>query len=571
MRKLYVPIVLALLGLGIALLAIFAPALNLDQSPGWGRLRIASLITGVLAILFSAIYYRFENQFLLSQKFQTTLSKLAFVSWLQSREGISAFVRQCRKYFFILPIVFFILAVYIWFASRGHWTNWDSPTRNYSYLASAFQKGQLYLPVKPDPELLALPNPYDPALRKGVEYPIDYSLYKGKFYLYWGPVPGVLLTMVQPLFHKRIGDLYLVFIFLSGVFCLQVALIVFVWERFFTSLPNRILLITIAVTGLVSPNTMLLNNVINGRIYEAAIFGCQFFLLAGLMAAMIALDRTVPSTWGLAIAGVLWALAVGTRQVLVVSIAIYMLVTLYWLIKAYHLPLPKIILSIASLVTPLVLGAFLLGWYNWSRFGSIFETGYSYQLATPYLQIHLDDLFSPAYILQNLSNYLLAPVDFGVKFPFISLGAAKTTALFSWYSLPDLYDAEPYTGLSYTAPFVFFSVILIFNYLWGVFKGRKLLIEGEQNQNIFAWITISLIGSSMSAFLVLQLYFWMGMRYTADFMPSLILLSVISFWQGYKLLANYRRWRNLYATVGILLAGITIVISTSQAITIILG
>ena len=568
MRKFSKPIVLALLGIGITSIAIFAPILSLDQNPGWGRLRIASLMIGVFTILLSVIYYKFENDFLLSHKFQTFILNSAIVFRLQNRRNIYFFAGQCRKYLFTLPFALFIVVFYVWFASNGQWTNWASPTRNYAYLAAAFQRGQLYLPIKPNPDLLNLPNPYDPMARKGIEYPIDYSLYKGKFYLYWGPVPGVFLAIVQPLFHHKIGDLYLAFGFLCGIFCLQFLFIIVIWDRFFSNLPKWLLLLTILITGLVSPNTLLLNNHVNGRIYEAAIFGCQFFLLAGLMMALFALNKSTPSAWKLSIAGVFWALAVGTRQVLIVSVALLVFITLYWLLRKYHLSLIKIIIRAISLTLPLIIGVILLGWYNWSRFGSIVETGYSYQLASPYLQKHLEDLFSPAYIFQNLYNYIFVPFDLRSKFPFIYLGKVNTTALFSWYSLPDLYNAEPFTGLLFAAPFVLFSIISIIGHPLRGFKKSEFLIEKEiRDHNIFAWMITSLIGSFLSAFFVLQLFFWIGMRYTADFMPSLILLSVISFWQGYKLLVKKPFWMNLYSITGIILASITIAVSTLQAIT----
>src|SRR4051812_19923000 len=42
------------------------------------------------------------------------------------------------------------------------------------------------------PKLLALPDPYDPASRAHVPFLHDMTLYKGKYYGYWGPFPGVV-------------------------------------------------------------------------------------------------------------------------------------------------------------------------------------------------------------------------------------------------------------------------------------------------------------------------------------------------------------------------------------------
>jgi hypothetical protein len=70
------------------------------------------------------------------------------------------------------------------------WTVWstESPiafnqnrTDNYNLLSDGFLSGHLHLNVTPDPRLLALPNPYDPA-GNGFAKAQDLSLYDGKFY-----------------------------------------------------------------------------------------------------------------------------------------------------------------------------------------------------------------------------------------------------------------------------------------------------------------------------------------------------------------------------------------------------
>jgi hypothetical protein len=73
---------------------------------------------------------------------------------------------------------------------------WDSDKGNawhqYEYLADGFLSGHTYLSVQPAPELLKLRDPYDPAAN-GPYRMWDTSLYNGKFYLYQGPVPALVL------------------------------------------------------------------------------------------------------------------------------------------------------------------------------------------------------------------------------------------------------------------------------------------------------------------------------------------------------------------------------------------
>src|SRR4051812_40608110 len=79
--------------------------------------------------------------------------------------------------------ILFVIACYIWFISFGLWTKWLNTTNFYDQLATSFQHGSLSLEKQPNPALLALPNPYNPNKRGGINFPLDFSLYKGKYYL----------------------------------------------------------------------------------------------------------------------------------------------------------------------------------------------------------------------------------------------------------------------------------------------------------------------------------------------------------------------------------------------------
>jgi len=73
---------------------------------------------------------------------------------------------------------------------------WDADRSNvwhhYEYLAEGFLHGHTYLSIDPSPELLKLKNPFDPAAN--APYRLwDASLYKGRFYLYFGPTPVLVM------------------------------------------------------------------------------------------------------------------------------------------------------------------------------------------------------------------------------------------------------------------------------------------------------------------------------------------------------------------------------------------
>ena len=94
-----------------------------------------------------------------------------------------------------------VVVIYIFFISVGTWTKWPTTTDFYAELANAFDHGQVSLLTKPDPSILALQNPYQyDEPRKKANYIWDVSLFNGKYYIYWGPAPAIIMAIVG-LFH----------------------------------------------------------------------------------------------------------------------------------------------------------------------------------------------------------------------------------------------------------------------------------------------------------------------------------------------------------------------------------
>ena len=89
-------------------------------------------------------------------------------------------------------VVLICAALYFWNAnpSPAHWLN-RTPQDFYGYQTAGFLSGHLHTSNPPHPALLALPNPYDPAAN--APYRVhDMTLWKGKYYLYFGMTPAVL-------------------------------------------------------------------------------------------------------------------------------------------------------------------------------------------------------------------------------------------------------------------------------------------------------------------------------------------------------------------------------------------
>src|SRR3990172_6126385 len=169
--------VFLMVGLLIIGAALFADEIGLTLDAGWGKSRIAILVLGLLVGLFPWIPWRRS----------------------EPRE------KTLQSDLFAFPALLLVIAVYLWFISVSR----DATSSYYALLATSFRQGELSLSLRPDPALLELANPYDPAARQGIKTPLDLSLYNGKFYLYWGPAPALLLSIVQTLFHGQVPDVYL--------------------------------------------------------------------------------------------------------------------------------------------------------------------------------------------------------------------------------------------------------------------------------------------------------------------------------------------------------------------------
>ena len=88
-----------------------------------------------------------------------------------------------------------LLVFYFWTATSSNqpFRPRDTSQELYGQLAAAFQKGQTYLDTKPAPQLLAMSDPYDPAANEPYRLH-DASLYRGKYYVYFGAAPVVVFT-----------------------------------------------------------------------------------------------------------------------------------------------------------------------------------------------------------------------------------------------------------------------------------------------------------------------------------------------------------------------------------------
>ena len=180
-----------------------------------------------------------------------------------------------------------VLLAYVWIVTAGTWTRWPTYTAYHQKQADAFRSGQLHLHDVPDPRLMALDDPYDPVANKPYRLH-DASLYNGRYYLYWGPVPALMLAGVNTIPGVRhVPDQVLVFACSAGALGFAALLLLHVRRRHFPDAPAWSVPLGVLTIGLATPAPFILGR---ASVYEVAVVSSLMFLLAGLYCALRAAE-----------------------------------------------------------------------------------------------------------------------------------------------------------------------------------------------------------------------------------------------------------------------------------------
>ncbi len=486
-------------------LSLFAKQLGLDNDTGWGAGRLLMLKAGIVMSAVFALCIVFEKK----------LSGL----WRRLANAAERFEKihyPARMGIFLTPAVLIVAGAYIWFSLPALQSG---EFKHYSLLAQAFHKGQLHLLEAPPPELLALDDPYNYVLRKekGIEnFPFDASLYEGKLYFYWGPAPSLLVSFLPGEAITRIRDAHLVFAFTCGLFLYSLLLGYSIWKRYNAALPAWLFGVSLLAIGLSAPTAQILRE---ARVYEVAISGCQFFFIGGLYWVYSAFEDETPRHGKLLLAGIHWALALGTRITIAPVLLFAIVITLTRLPRKNT---RQFLILAAFLGAPLAIASAGLAGYNWARFGSALEFGITYQLANVDYSVFRDS-FSAGYIGQNLYNYFVHPLEIRSQFPYLQ-------------PIENVFTNERLAGLVFISPYILFAAMLPLRFLPGF---RRPDSAGN-------WLILLLAGSASLAVVVILSFYFPAARYGEDFMPALLLLATAGVGEGFRAFGRNKTARKIY-------------------------
>ncbi|HLB42902.1 MAG TPA: hypothetical protein VJN02_08665 [Gammaproteobacteria bacterium] len=457
-------------------------------------------------------------------------------------------INNLKGYLLVIAIVIssYFLFVHPYLSS----VDFDSqPRTHYQYLTAGFLSGHLSLPVSPTPQLLKLKDPYNPEQNKMLRLH-DASLYNGKYYLYFGPLP--VLTYFLPI--KLLTGLYpaevsAVLFFSSFSFIIGMTLLRQIKESYFSDVSGSQLIFIGLILGFANNAPFLLTR---PKFYEVAIASTLFFMSLALYFLYHLLHDELKLKNAFWFSSCLALTIAGRPHFILINIILLPCVLIY-LYKTLGREQPSVsscLLSrprgqcnsiksiraslIFTLFFPFISIALLLATYNYLRFYSVFEFGQSYQLAS-------FDLRKAGLFFLKLSNmpigffhYFLQPYSILPIFPYIYFSPS------AWVPNKPPYCFIDTMGILLSTPFVILILALPFQIKF-YFKNKLEKFYPLLWFVLFAFIVplvVSLFLISLSGG---------AQRYESDFVPYFIILSIISFW----LFRDYPMKQKLLKTIQI--------------------
>jgi tetratricopeptide (TPR) repeat protein len=460
-----------------------------------------------------------------------------------------------RIHYTILAVICtLIIGVYGWNAESGFLDFGRSPTEDsyYNLLVQGFRDGQLNVKREAPPGLSKLANPYDPAINDSYVWDKNYlsyemSYYQGKLYLYFGVTPALALFWPYvALTGHYLSHKSAVVVFFGLGFLIAAGLIRAVWRRYFPEVNVWVVAAGVLTLGLA---TGILGNLSSCDVHQVPISCGYAFTMLALGAIWCALHEPKRQVLWLLLGSLAYGLAIGSRPSLLFGVIILLLpVVQAWRGAAELRSRRRIGLLLVAAVGPVMLVGLGLMLYNALRFDNPFEFGWHYQLTS--YQNSTAQIFSLHYLWVNLRFYFLEPVRWSGHFPFMQAWPLP--------SLPSGYYGfgSPCSGILSNSPVVWLALAAPL-----VWRGRPV----AEVSTLRWFITAEFILFAICA-LTLCLFFSASSSYALDFLPVLMVLTVMGIFGLERALVGLPVWRRLVRCGWSLLLVYTLVFNTLASV-----
>ena len=378
----------------------------------------------------------------------------------------------------------------------------------YTLLGRAFAAGQLHLPLTPAPELLGLHDPWEPAQNEPYRLH-DLALFDGRYYLYHGAAPALLLFAPFNLasgrdLPERLAALALCF----GAFLFAAAALLRLLALAAARPPQWLQLLMLAALGLCTGAPFLLNRV---WVYEISIAGGWFFTAAATYLVVRAVQDPPGAGW-MAAAGAMFGAAVACRPHHVLAAgAVLVCVAALTLRRQRPAGAGRQLAPLAAFIAPLALAGLAIAGYNTARFGNPLEFGVRYLLAGDEHQRRVE--LAAEKILPGLRAMVSRAPKLDPVFPWFRAAPLAATERAALASTNGHY-LEPVVGAIFLAPFLLLAVL-------AVPALRRL------PASVSAVTCACLLGAAAELFFVAATGFT-TQRYLVDFLPAAALVALLT-------------------------------------------
>lgn len=407
--------------------------------------------------------------------------------------------------------------------------------QQYYALVDSIRHGHFYI-GEDNGALSEMENPYDKGERDriGAAAKWDHAFHDGRYYVYFGVVPVLLLYLPYNLVTGHDLPNYIA----EYILCLltMIGIMLLLWEiikKWFQDTPFVVYLILSVVYGAVS--------VLGYAVYKPdlylvpgtaalmfGIFGLAFWLSAEKEEGLV--------NWRLALGSACIALTAGCRPQL--TIATFFGVMLFWeaAFKKKLLFNKGSVKATVAVCLPFVIVAMGLMWYNAARFGSPFDFGANYNLTT-------NDMTHRGFVWGRtglgLFSYLFQPIRIDAVFPFLTDFSVKTT-----------YQGLTLTEMMIGGVFCLFPILV--PGLYGTFS-RSLFSDKRAYRmvcmSVLMTVIITVLDTQMAGLLT---------RYFTDFVWLLMLSSSITV---FALLDRFRENKKPLLRLVVVLASVSVIMA----------
>lgn len=309
---------------------------------------------------------------------------ITFIYLLKTREMFKVpFYQKNYGQELVLIMILFVFLLIIGFICKYSVNNLEILDNYCIDFVDALSAGQVHLLEKPSEKLLDLENPYDDGERvssrliREQDFLWDVAYYNGKYYMYFGILPAILMLPYHLITGKYIFSAEMVWFFsILSAISLK-ALIKNVFNRFFKEVPFKFMVFSFIML-LFGSQILWLNGI--PRFYELSIISALFFAVTGINFMFYSTEEDGKHKyWYMFIACLMLSLSVACRPTQLLSSIIVVPILLKIFIQNVK-EKKDIVKNILAVAVPYLTVGIALMYYNYIRFESVFEFGASYQL-----------------------------------------------------------------------------------------------------------------------------------------------------------------------------------------------